>query len=301
MSTLVISDVSYTPPDPNSVLLTANNYNEHHTLSREKYHTTLGDISSEQIINLLPYITNIKFIPDQFDINSNIYKETVVLLNYLSHLCKVDGVDVVAAKNFINQQEIFNRPNEPVLWVFGCSHSFGVGLKDGELPYGKLISQQLGMPLKLIAQPGSSTSWSFRHMINAKLQPNDIVIWQLTIPNRITRFEPESADGVETQLANTKDRYLLEVFNNQQIFFQHINILNVGVQYLRTKQIKFMLTSLMTLTDLFYEYLIEYTKYPEYCYAPNFNIDLGTDQCHVGPVSHKKLAQFLLTHLQYKL
>jgi hypothetical protein len=301
MPTLTISDVTYIPADLTSVLLTNSNYKEHQTLPSGKYHTTLGDVSSEQIINLLPHVTEVKFIPDHFDITSSIYKETIVLLNYLSHLIKIDGFDIADAENFINQQEIFNRPNEPVLWVFGCSHSYGMGLTDNELPYGKLISQQLGMPLKLMAQPGSSTQWSFRHMINANIQPDDLVIWQLTTPNRVTRFEPGTADGVETQLAKTKDRYLLEVFNDQQVFFQHINMLNVGVQYLRTKKVKFMLTSLMVQTNLFYEYLIEYTKYPEYCYAPTFSVDLGTDQVHVGPESHKKLAQSLLNHLQYKL
>ena len=301
MPTLTIGDVLYTPTNTSSVLLTRENYYLHDTLPGEHYHTSLGDIGAKDIIELLPYAEQINFVDDHFDVNSDIYKETLALLNYISHRHAVTGFDRSSVNNFVDDLEIYNRPNQPVLWVYGCSHSFGVGLDSKELLYANLMSQALELPLKLVARPGSSTQWSFRHLMNSCLQPGDTVVWQLTTPERLTRFEPDNDMPIETQLAKSHDRYLLEVFNDQQIFFQHINMLNAGVQYLRSQNVNFVLTSLLTQNKMFYRYLSEYTKYPEYCYSPGYNVDLGNDDCHIGPQSHKNLAQALLNHLEYKL
>ena len=47
-----------------------------------------------------------------------------------------------------------------------------------------------------------------------------------------------------------------------------------------------------------YDYLLEYSKYPEYCHTPGCNIDFAIDRAHAGPLSHKAIAQRLLDHVQ---
>jgi hypothetical protein len=116
-----------------------------------------------------------------------------------------------------------------------------------------------------------------------RAKTGDVVIWRLTTPHRVSQY-----NGVETteiMLARSTDRCLLEVFDDHQVFFNHINLLNFGVQYLRGTGVKFVIVSILPiLENFFYEYLVEYSKYPEYCYTPGCQLDLGTDQVHVGPL-----------------
>lgn len=299
MSTLTISDVHYVPENTSSILLTTENFDEHKTLSAEHYHTTLGDISSREILSVLDHIDRVVFV-DVFDHASDIYKETVVLLNYMGHFKPIENFSTQPITTFTDHPEILTRPDEPVLWVYGCSHTVGIGLKHGELEYATLLSRELNVPLKLVARVATSTNWSLRHVMNTPFRPGDYVVWQLTTPNRLTRFEKDAAGPVEVQLARTEDRHLLEVYNDNQTFYNHINFLNTGVQYLRSQGVNFVITSLMIKMNLFYDYMLEYTKYPEYCYSPDFAVDLGTDMVHVGPKSHQNLAASLLKHLKQK-
>ena len=265
-------------------------------LKESKYHTSLGDLSSSEIIQIAENFDVIDYVSDMFLEGTDIFDETLILLTYLSHRHKVTNFNSTEPNNFIQQKEIYSRPDGPMLWVFGCSHSHGVGLADLNLRYSNIISDRLNLPLKSITEPGSSTRWSLRHMINSKINSADLVIWQLTTPDRISVL----SDTVnEVRLSQAKNKCLLEVYTDQQVFFDHLSLLNYGVNYLRSKGVKFVLTSIEADSSLFYNYKKEYVKYKEYCYSPNFNVDHGHDNIHFGPLSHKNLALSLLDHIHY--
>jgi hypothetical protein len=135
--------------------------------------------------------------------------------------------------------------------VFGCSHSHGVGLLPNELRYSDIISQELNIPLKSITKPGSSTRWSLRHLINANINPTDLVIWQITTPDRISL---PGLPSNELVLSTIKNRYLLEVYTDEQIYFDHMSLINYGAQYLRAKGVRFVMTSIEHNSTLFYNY-----------------------------------------------
>jgi len=276
---------------PNSILVT----NVNQDLSGDEYHTSLGDLTPSEIIKVVPAFNEIKFYPNGFDQTSSVYFETVILLTSLSHRIKVSNFDAGIVKNFTDI-DVVSRDPEPTLWVFGCSHSHGVGLTLPEQRYSNILQKHLGLPLKSITMPGSSIQWSFRHLINANIQPGDTVIWQLTTPDRLTWADPSPT---EIMLSKTKKKDLVNVWNDSQSLFHTLSILNAGVQYLRSKSVKFAITSILNLQSLFYQYLVEYVKYPEFCYTPDWLKDLGTDNLHAGPLSHQALAQALVDHLQY--
>lgn len=262
----------------------------------DQYHTSLGDLSAEEIITISKHFDVVNFVQDQFDINSNLYRETVLLLQFLKHRCRVT--------NFHSNQEVVltdicqnltRHSNDPVVWVFGCSHTAGVGLLPKEKSFGTLLGEAIGVPTKIIAQGGSSTHWSFRHLIAADIQQQDIVVWQLTVPERITQFQNHRS--VEVQLRNSLD--LLKVYDDDTVFFNQLSMLRTGVVYLRSKKCKFVITSLLAGSNQHRtKYLYEYLAYPEYCYSPDYIVDLGTDGMHVGPLSHQRLANSLYDHVQ---
>jgi hypothetical protein len=261
--------------------------------SHSEYHTSIGDLQVDQILAIAHHFDCVDIVPDGFDVNSTVYKETVSLCQYLSKYPDADLFPVT----FADHEDINQRTNDPVLWVFGCSHSHGVGLRPNELRYGEIVANKLKLPLKLITKPGSSLHWSTRHIMNADIRPHDTVIWQLTSPTRVSKFNGKHVE--EIVLARSNDRHLIEVMSDEQIYFNHISLLNFGVRYLRSIKAKFVITALVANTDM-YQYIKEYNKYPEYCYSNGIHVDLGTDKLHAGPLGHQLLAKRLIDHIQCK-
>lgn len=267
-------------------------------LTKDHYHTSIADMSSSDICKVSHLFDCINFVPMHYNLDSNLYKETVILLNYLSHRHCVTNFNSLPTKKFVSNETIFTQNKDPVLWVFGCSHSHGVGLATGEKNFGDILSTELSLPLKLITKPGSSIDWSFNHLINANIQSNDIVIWQLTTPERLSDLHNYNELPNELLLKEA-DISVVNFYSDTRIFYKQLCFLNSGVNYLRSNKIKFLLTSLDGFSELAYQLRTEYTKHPEYVYLPGFQEDLGYDNIHVGPKSHKNLALGMLNHLQY--
>ena len=191
--------------------------------------------------------------------------------------------------------DVTTREEKPTLWVFGCSHSFGVGLLTNEKTYGSLLSEKVNMPLKLVAKPGSSTQFSLRHLVNADIRENDIVIWQLATAGR---FSYATAVGKirEIIISNRTEEKFIKFFTDPQLHFHQLSLLNIGVNYLMAKKVKFVVTSI---NNPFDEYLIdEYRKYTEYCFT-SIPVDKGNDHLHAGPITHQNICNSLYNHIQY--
>lgn len=277
---------------PTSTLLTSVTQ----LLDKSEYHTSLGDLSAADIIAVSRMFDEIELVDNKFDHSSSLWFETKSLLNYLSHTVTVNNFNRKSSINFTtvdtNASSAGNR-----LWVFGCSYSHGVGLTHENEKFGSIISDRLGLPVTFVTKPGSSLQWSLRHLINTNFGPGDIVVWQLTTPGRLTVYDGKDH---EVMLSRSTSRELITVFNDRQMFFHHCSLLNYGTQYLRASKTNFVLTSILYQDKFFYDYINEYTSYPEYCYIPNGNLDVGTDGLHIGPLSHKLIANRIIDHLQYK-
>lgn len=201
------------------------------------------------------------------------------------------------SKKIFTFLNITDREDRPTLWVFGCSHSYGTGLEPDEKNYGILLAEQLNMPLKLVAHPGTSTNFSLRHLVNADIRDNDIVVWQLTTAERFSYKENDKI--YEIILPNRLEKRFVDFFTDEQLHFQQMVLCNIGSMYLRAKKVKFVITSIVSKTTPFLPLIEEYLKYPEYCATDNCRIDKGNDNLHIGPLSHRKISQILLNRIQY--
>lgn len=193
--------------------------------------------------------------------------------------------------------DITTREEKPTLWVFGCSHSYGVGLLPHEKTYGALLAERLNMPLRNISRQGTSTHFSLRHLVNANIYEDDIIVWQLTTAERFSYMKHNHI--VEIILPLKSDKKFIDFFTDEQLYFQQMSFLNIGVSYLRAKKVKFVITSIMSPFMSSDKLINDYVKYPEYCYNPDFQIDKGTDNLHAGPVSHQNISNSLYNHIQY--
>lgn len=281
---------NYSALNPESILLDRADTE----ISSAEYHTSLGDLTATEILSIVNKFDSVNFVNNQFKPGDGIYEDTVALLTYINHNKDVTNFSNTECEVFVENKEIYTRPDEPVLWVFGCSHSYGTGLRDNEKRYAELVAEGTGLPLKLIARPGGSMQWTLRHIVNAAIEPRDFVIWQIINPPRTSYFNGKHVE--EICFSHTKNRHLLEVYTDEQIYFTHLSTINIGVRYLRACQSRFMLISLDHNNE--YEFRMEYSKYPEYYYCSDFAVDLGTDNLHYGPLSNKRLAITLLNHIQ---
>ena len=278
---------------PNSKLLSSVNC----PLEFGEYHTSLGDLAPRDIITVAKKFNQINFVPDNFDFLSPECNEILVLLNSLQHSCIVSNFTPSKLTNFVDANLDLSRPTKPTVWIFGCSHSHGVGLRDNKQRYGNIIANSLGMDHRHITKGGSSLWWSLRHLINSEFNPTDIVVWQLTTPGRLSTYTNNQL--LEIHLNQPHTVHLTEFYTDAQIFFHRFSLINYGVRSLRAKKVKFVLTSILGTGATYYQYLKEYTSYPEYCYSPDFRVDFGTDGLHAGPLSHKLLAQDILDRVYY--
>jgi len=258
------------------------------------YHTSLGDLRIDDIIKISSEFNEVRFEPKGFDTDSSVYKETHTLFQYL--------ITNISSKNlpiqrFTDHEEIDTRLECPMLWVFGCSHSHGVGLKVGEKNYGQWLSQELDLPLKLITKPGSSLAWSYRHLLHSCIKPQDTVVWQLTLPGRLSSFNGKHVE--EIVLSLSQDRKLVDSITETQLYFNQLNMLNTGVRYLKTVNCRFVIIAI-TPMGRDYNYVSEYIKHPEFCSIYGSGLDVGTDRQHPGPLSHQAIAQSIADHLQLR-
>jgi hypothetical protein len=142
-----------------------------------------------------------------------------------------------------------------------------------------------------VAKGGSSTRWSLRQLMHADIRPEDIVIWQLTTLERFT-VKQENKWPQEVMLKNLSRAVILAT-TDEQLWFDQISLINYGVQYLRACNSNFYMISLDGQTPMIHRCLEQYTRYPEYCYGADWQVDIGTDGLHPGPKSHNLLYQIL--------
>ena len=289
---IILTYPEWVPPDPLSVLLT----NETKTYSGHLYHTTLGDISPQ---NLIKFITDhdidfLEFIDleDRYKSKDLYYQSKLISLYFgakgKSTVTNDPDQFLVCATSRIT--------TSPVLWAFGCSLTHGVGVGTSNC-YSTLVSKSLGLPLSNISLPGSSTRWLLRHLINSDITKDDTVIWQITTMERFSVFKQGRASEVILKHATDKNWVLCQC--DEQMVFDQLSLLNYGVRYLRSIGCRFAVISLDSANSYSKELVEQYVRYKEFVYVPGWICDLGSDNQHPGILSHKLLAEHITKTLKY--
>lgn len=296
MKTLVISSPFYNP-GTQSILVTEQNWKNNAEV-QGVFHTSLGDITSTSLLYFCDLVDEIQFKDVGFESIPGTRDTTYMILNSLSHQFSIKGFSKEPPDTYLNHDMI--RPKaDSVIWVFGCSYSHGTALNLDQI-YSYHLHTKMGLPVVSVTQPGSSLRWSLRHLMHADLHPNDIVVWQITTFSRDSIKDQAKIGPVEIVYDN-ENLYKAKLLSFEQMVFNHLSLVDYGVQYLRAKNQNFYLISIES--KEFSEYrnrvLIEFNKYPEYCYTPESVVDVGQDNTHPGPLSHNRVAEFLLRKIQH--
>lgn len=281
---------------PAAQLVDQTNFKQVLDQSQGEFFSALGDLEFNQLKRLALSCQQVTLLTDLPWADAAAQTQTKILCNHLSHFCSVQGFSLPRTPNFstvtVNRQHA-----TPTVWTFGCSHTAGVGLVDPDSEtYGAKLAARLSMPWQNVAQSGSSLWWSLDHLVQADVRSGDIVVWGTTAAER-TRIA-RSFESVDEVMVGNLNPKLLEYFTDEQLYFNHFNLINIGVEYLRRRQINFALLSLIPNTKFLDIVETQLSRYREWCPVPGwYSFDLGTDGMHSGPLGHEYVANQLYDHV----
>jgi len=274
MSILIIGDTSIETCKKsrekykNAVLLSDANFEQVDLSLPGEYFTALGDLTIDQIFNSALKSESVEYITGLPWENTNSLVQTEILCNCISRYKPVKNWQTPKPLHNISQ-DISRCAAGPMLWTFGCSHTEGYGLINPDVEvYGSVLSSQLKLPWRNVAQSGSSTKWSLMHIMAADIQPHDIVIWATTSAERFQ----QGVDFTTTNelLLSVADRTSVSFYTDPQIFWDHYNLVNIGISYLRAIKSRFVFSSFLQSSP--YQLLLEqqFSRNKEWCNIHDF-------------------------------
>ena len=179
-------------------LLNHSNYKEFIVLSLDQdsvVYTSLGDLPKD-----LNIVYNILCLADQIVYCPPTQWSDNRLLNFTDPGTCTNGLTEILLLLLPKSIQIVNlnpeipdpmpltdtrKCKETQLWIAGCSISHGVGVDLTER-YGHLLSTELNMPCSFLTRPGSAIDWAADQLLRSDIRKNDLVVWGITNPERIT-------------------------------------------------------------------------------------------------------------------
>lgn len=142
-----------------------------------KIHEISGFVKDCNKVMLMGFDENFLHCIDQ----DNIY----LYFGFLTALSRHEGkclnhsaLDILPV-GILDKKTTRSKTNQPVLWVGGCSFSWGSGIPVDKR-YGTLLSDKLQLPLVMQAKPGSSIAWQADQWLRSDVRKGDLAIWGLT-------------------------------------------------------------------------------------------------------------------------
>lgn len=289
--------------DSSASLITSENYEDIN--ENGVYYFSLGDLDNlEQFSSVLRQSDIIYYSPPPNNkwTNKNIKKWTEDYLSVFSMDIdkKIYNFDDKEKEMQQSSQMLHlydhRKTDSPQIWISGCSISHG----DGVLPnqkYGSLFAEKMAMPVSFLTCSGSSIPWSADQILRSDIRKNDIVVWGLTSPNRISFWNEDEQKVQHCTMRqfssrrkgyyNTivKEKYLL----SEHVVYESLKSIETVTKFLEKEKVKLIMAillpgiekylmprdNLLMLTNIFGRD------------ASSLLLDIGDDGLHPGPLTHK--------------
>ena len=260
-----------------------------------------------------------------FDRHLQSFLNPLYIENFMDY--QIDNLLIKSLCNFssTNHLGIFDirRSFKPQIWVAGCSYACGIGLDFPEQRYGNIIANTLQWPISYLSVPGASIDLIADQVIRANLQDGDILLCGLTGINRFTWFD----DQGKLQKIILKEISEGDFDRSTKNFFQR-KILDSSQTYLAQRHILQIISVCKKLKVNLLLYIHENLSLEEHAkvlkiflneldcffdisqmmasrFAPedldlNRHLDIGNDNLHPGPKTHKAWADIILQQLRMR-
>lgn len=281
-------------------------------------YTTIEDlqIKINEINNLVGCCNHVMLIGFDENFIQSVDQNNILLyfallssLNRQVHKClNPQCLDILPLKT-LNEKTDFKKNDKPALWVGGCSFSAGFTISP-EKKYASLLSERLGLPLVMLAKPGSSIAWQADQWLRSDINKDDVAIWGLTNVCRQEVFNVETASWQSLTIASYLDTPTKYQYWNTDYFdslTQAVscvkNILQVE-NYFQKIGVEYYFVNLMDSAYLplifrhhsrFLDLTVEYDK----SNLQKF-IDYGSDNQHPGVRQHEQYAKDIYDFMQLK-
>lgn len=296
--------------DSTATLLTQDNSDN---LKAGIYYTSLGDFSNlNSFIRLLEKANTLIYQPptqwSDVDQNGFSYMQewTEFYLLYCQSRAEVLEIQNIQTDDIKSMLELsdYRKSEQPQLWSVGCSITHGVGVLPSER-YGQLIADSLNLPVSFLSSTGSSISWAADQILRSDIRSGDIVVWGLTSTNRLPYYQDKAVTHVNVSYyqKNPKFNSIIDMsrLDEPHMKYQSVTSIAQVVNFCQKVGAKLWLAGV--LVD---RHFIKYASYfPNYiqllgnigCKESEMFIDLGSDNSHPGPLTHKYYAENIINKI----
>lgn len=291
--------------DPDACLLHADNFRD---LAAGTYYTSLADIGGLFNLGLLlQQADHIVFTPPpdgRWSGGSVMKQWTQNYVENFSARCTVENfsvpeIDPDVTAPLVDQRRAQSRQ----LWVAGCSISHGVGI-DEQDRYGTLLSKQLDLPVSFLTQPGSSITWAADQILRSDIRQDDQVVWGLTFSERLPYYMDHSVHHISV-VNFSRDRRWKKIMPESELISDNTRCRNLQSLY-QVRNFCDKIGARIMLASLVHSDIVPYIRHwPNLLVLSNLwgqdanelYADLGWDQEHPGPETHRFYAQQILSKL----
>ena len=308
--------------DPAARLLDHSNYKQFLTSEQETnrvYYTSLGDLPKDLdvVYRLLSRAGRVIYCPpkkwsdgralDCINPGNSMQGLTEVLLCMLPRSVRVENFHPMM-QDPIGLVDI-RRSELPQLWSVGCSITYGRGVT-GSQRYGQLLSQLLDMPCSFLAEPGRSIDWAADQVLRSDVKADDLVVWGLTNPERLTYVhQHQLMHGITIQAYDQFSHYKdivdpKNLISHNNLYKQYYAIQQV-INFCRQIGANLILINLLFGNHLIQRAFYNHENYICVPYKIDFKhrsllitfADLGADNQHPGPLQHQQYCQLVYDHI----
>lgn len=306
-------------------LVTSDNYNEFLSSNSAIGFTSLGDMPKDTNIfyNLLMSCDEIFYSPpdewkkaseknDLYSVDTDsVQGLTESLILIASRHKKIHGLEFISFHHCtldMNHHEneerhkefSFKRTNnDQYLWVTGCSNTLGTGVNI-EDTYAYNLHKKLQIPYCNLAMQGASIPWSADKLLRSDIRSGDIVVWGLTIPERINWIENNKIIKF-TYTHYKRDKHLEKKLPQHHLvsentFHQALIGIEQVANFCHKIQAHLVVFSTFSFDYNFYKFLrnksyfldmdLDFSINKDTANWENNYIDFGTDNIHPGPKQH---------------
>jgi hypothetical protein len=188
----------------------------------------------------------------------------------------------------------------------GCSFTAGIGLHNVSDRYSTLVSEKFGLNCVNLSKGGGSNNRSFDVFSQLEFHPGQLVVLQLTNPNRLRYCNLKQAltDVMFSHpLPETPIRALLEVYNKDFLLYELLVKLRMAITIAREKHLRFVFWLISYEQDHVYSnidqlYFYEFDEFIPANLIQNYHVDFGYDNLHPGTESNILIANAITKHIK---
>lgn len=292
-----------------AVLITQADFDQ---LESGVYYTSLGDFDNlESFIQTLDQADTLIYQPpsrwSDVDRTGFSYMQTWTEFYLLFYQSRANVLEVNLTPTDVGSMlELadYRKTDQAQLWSVGCSITHGIGVETTER-YGQLVADALGLPVSFLSATGSSISWAADQILRSDIRAGDIVVWGLTSTNRLPYYQDGSVKHINVSYYQRHPQFnsIIDINRLDDTNMQYQSMTSIAQVVNFCQKVGAQLWLAGVLVD---RHFIKYaSSFPNYIQLlgntghedSNLFIDLGSDDNHPGPATHKYYAEHIINKI----